>query len=132
MTLPSRQGQPTHFHCDTALASATTSGLVQFSHRFDVGAILVSPRALRVLQRFGVDPSDLVHRHASGDWGDARADMRDANEQALRSGGWLVSAYVMRSPIGVPPHREVLCVTTDTAGRFTTVQVRDENAQAPS
>lgn len=48
-----------------ASAPPTKANIPQFSHRFDLGAIAVSPQALRALQRFGTDPSTRVQRHAS-------------------------------------------------------------------
>lgn len=112
-------------------ASTAAPNVLQFQHRFDLGAILVSPQALRTLQRFGTDPSTLVQRHASGDWGDINTEARKANELALHSGGWLVSMYVLRSPIGAHPRRQTLCVVTEAGGKFTTLQVLDEGRQEP-
>lgn len=124
------QVQASDFTLDAVAPSCTAASSVpQFSHRFDLGAILVSPQALRTLQRFGTDPSMLVHRHASGDWGDIDTEARQANERALRSGGWLVSMYVLRSPIGAHPRRQTLCVVTEADGRFTTLQLLDEGWQ---
>jgi len=117
---------------DFTPTSAVASNALQFSHRFDLGAIVVSPQALRAMQRFGTDPSTLVHRHASGDWGDIGTEAQLANERALSSGGWLVSMYVLRSPIGAHPRRQSLCVVTEAGGRFTTLQLLDEVRQEPS
>lgn len=115
-----------------ASAPPTKANIPQFSHRFDLGAIVVSPQALRALQRFGTAPSTLVQRHASGDWGDIDTDARQANERALHSGGWLISMYVLRSPIGAHSHRQTLCVVTEASGKFTTLQVLSEDLQEPS
>lgn len=127
MTIQSADIRPDPF----ASAPLTQANIPQFSHRLDLGAILVSPQALRTLQRFGADPCVLLHRHASGDWGAIDANARQANECALRSGGGLVSVYVLCSPIGAHPRREALCVVTEAGGQFTTVKVLDENGQAP-
>jgi len=127
------QIQPSIFTPDEVTAvSAEASNVLQFSHRFDLGAIVVSPEALRALQRFGTDPGTLVHRHASGDWGDIDTEARLANERALRSGGWLVSMYVLCSPIGAHPRRQTLCIVTEAGGKFTTLQLLDEVWREPS
>lgn len=105
---------------------AAAANVPVFTHRFDLGAIIVTPQALRVLQRFGVEPSTLLHRHASGDWGDVDLQQQKLNEGALRSGDRLVSTYLLCSPIGAHPRREALCVVTEGGRMFTTIQLPDE------
>lgn len=126
------QFQPSDFTPHAVMPSTSAPTALQFQHRFDLGAIVVSPQALRALHRFGTDPSTLVQRHASGDWGDIDADARQANERALHAGGWLVSMYVLRSPIGAHPGRQTLCVVTEAGGKFTSLQVLDEGGREVS
>ena len=40
------------------------------------------------------DAAEAVRRHAEGDWGLLDAEDREANEQALKTGGRLLSRYV--------------------------------------
>lgn len=105
---------------------AAAANVPVFTHRFDLGAIIVTPQALRMLQRFGVEPCTLLHRHASGDWGDADLPQQQINESAISSGDWLVSMYVLCSPIGAHPRRQSLCAVTEGSRMFTTLQLPDE------
>jgi hypothetical protein len=102
------------------------ANVLAFTHRFDLGAILVTPRALRALQRFGVEPCTLLHRHASGDWGEVDLKQRQINEGALCSGDRLVSMYALCSPIGAHPLRETLYALTEGNRMFTTLQMPDD------
>lgn len=79
--------------------------------RFPLGRLYATPSALSLLaeirdagnansvQRAGEpgDPASLVlpylRRHASGDWGDVNREDWVANDEALRTGGRLFSAY---------------------------------------
>ncbi|WP_278362229.1 hypothetical protein [Stutzerimonas kunmingensis] len=67
---------------------------------FPTGRIMVTPVALDLLAHHGVVAFSLILRHQAGDWGDALcAEDVARNDEALRSGGRLVSSY---------------CVGTDT------------------
>lgn len=65
--------------------------------RFDLGRIVATPAALRVLEASGQTPLEFLHRHVRGEWGDLSADDREANEEALREGSRMLSAYVTSS-----------------------------------
>ncbi len=59
--------------------------------RFPPGQILITPNALSQLS-----PSEVLlalKRHLTGDWGDCCPEDRQANEQALQSGGRVFSVY---------------------------------------
>jgi hypothetical protein len=45
------------------------------------------------MEAHGIDGIDLLRRHVSGDWGELCEEDREANEEALRSGGRIFSAY---------------------------------------
>lgn len=60
---------------------------------FPLGSVLTTPGALRSLESAGEDALRLLGRHALGDWGDLTDDDREANDEALRSEGRLLSAY---------------------------------------
>jgi hypothetical protein len=54
------------------------------------------------LGEFEVSPSELVERHASGDWGAVpSADARE-NELSVREGFRIVSSYPLREESGSP------------------------------
>ena len=60
---------------------------------FTLGEIFVAPRAEILLQNLGMNPASLFLRHVTGDWGDVSNDQRRANEEAVREGGSILSAY---------------------------------------
>lgn len=71
--------------------------------RFESGELVATPGALDVLERFGISPFDLLQRHIRGDWGDVCAEDAKANEDALRSGSRLLSAYYISTPAADSP-----------------------------
>lgn len=60
---------------------------------FHLGKLLVTPGALAALQRSGQTPLAFLMRHAAGDWGEVDADDWHANDQSLKDGTRLLSAY---------------------------------------
>lgn len=78
----------------TAANSYTTTA------RFPLGQLFYTPGAQETLQEYQVNPFDLVNRHVRGDWGDVCADDAQANEDALKIGARLLSAYVLPPPEG--------------------------------
>ena len=63
--------------------------------KFRLGHIVATPGALRTLEERGVSAWSLLRRHQSGDWGVVCLSDRHANEDALRLGERLFSAYVV-------------------------------------
>ena len=63
--------------------------------RFRLGRLVATPGAVAALTSAEVLPSQLIGRHASGDWGAMCRDDADANERALRTGARILSAYVL-------------------------------------
>jgi len=59
--------------------------------RFSVGRVLATPGALGL----GVRLDAYLRRHVAGDWGELDAEDLAANEQALKAGSRLLSAYVV-------------------------------------
>jgi hypothetical protein len=60
---------------------------------FTLGEIVIRPRAALLLQNLRINPASLFFRHVTGDWGDVSNDQRRANEEAVREGGRVLSAY---------------------------------------
>lgn len=61
------------------------------AERFPLGRTVATPGAIE-----SVPPSEMLRamrRHAKGDWGDLDVEDLRANDDALKSGGRLVSAY---------------------------------------
>ena len=70
---------------------------VIITHKFRLGWLVATPRALDVLEN-----QDIVRglaRHRAGDWGEVCIELRAANDQALGNGTSLFSVY--RSATGV-------------------------------
>ena len=75
---------------------------------FPLGHLVATPAALRLMDRFGIDPLVLVQRHANCDWGDALcAEDVQANNEALIRGFRLLSSYKLSR------HAEGAAVTGD-------------------
>lgn len=67
--------------------------------QFELGRIVATPGALRLLAEVGRHPIELLTRHVTGDPGDIDAEDRQANEAAMRHGSRIVSSYsVGRTP----------------------------------
>jgi hypothetical protein len=58
-----------------------------------LGRVVATPGALKLLTEKGEHPSELLARHATGDWGDLCAFDRRQNESALREGYRVFSSY---------------------------------------
>ena len=61
--------------------------------KFNLGQVVATPGALEVLGEAGRSPVEFLSRHVRGDWGELCEEDRQANEDALHSGGRLFSAY---------------------------------------
>jgi hypothetical protein len=61
--------------------------------RFDPGKIVMTPGAIAAMASARQQPSDFLHRHITGDWGELDAHDTRANASAMRSGRRLLSAY---------------------------------------
>jgi hypothetical protein len=60
---------------------------------FPLGTLTATPGALATLVQSGQSPADFLARHVSGDWGDVGPEDRRLNNEALRGGTRLLSAY---------------------------------------
>lgn len=60
-----------------------------------MGQLLGTPRALEVLGEHEISPSELLERHASGDWGAVSAEDARENELSVREGFRVVSSYAL-------------------------------------
>jgi hypothetical protein len=62
---------------------------------FSLGQIVATPGALEALHRNETNGRELLRRHASCDWGIVCQEDRVANNDALKTGGRLLSAYFL-------------------------------------
>jgi len=60
---------------------------------FDLGLVVATPGALNALRRSGESPASFVQRHVQGDFGEVDQEDRQANEEAIRDGSRILSAY---------------------------------------
>jgi hypothetical protein len=61
--------------------------------KFSLGKLVATPGALEALADAGQSPMVFISRHIQGDWGECCEEDRRVNEDALRNGGRLLSAY---------------------------------------
>jgi hypothetical protein len=87
--------------------------------RFPLGTLCVTPGADAALIESGVTLTDLLTRHATGDWGELDPADRQANETALRNGLRLLSSYRL-------PNGQTLWIITEADRSATTALIPDE------
>lgn len=87
--------------------------------RFALGRLLITTGASEACQAAGVEPGDLIARHARGDYGDLDAHDQAVNERAIRERYQILSRYWL--PSGVP-----LYVITDPDRTQTLVMRAEE------
>jgi hypothetical protein len=63
---------------------------------FDLGQVVATPGALQTLRRSSQSPGEFLTRHARGEWGDLDGHDTEANWNALREGGRILSSYKTR------------------------------------
>ena len=62
---------------------------------FKPGRVLASPGAIEALERSGQSIWVFLTRHLAGDWGVVDAEDAEANNQSLKDGSRLLSAYLL-------------------------------------
>lgn len=63
--------------------------------RFNMGQIVATPGALEAMQRNNSHGLEYLRRHVSGDWGIVCEEDKQANEDAIKTGARLMSAYFL-------------------------------------
>lgn len=63
--------------------------------KFELGRLLITPGAQEALAETGESVWTYLARHAQGDWGEVDAEDAAANDEALRDGSRLLSAYTL-------------------------------------
>jgi hypothetical protein len=66
------------------------------SAKFKLGQMLATPGVLDAVEAAGDDLSVYISRHAAGDWGTVDEEDKRANDQALKVGARLLSAYLLK------------------------------------
>jgi hypothetical protein len=61
--------------------------------KFPVGRLLATPAALEAIQSAGQEPLYFLERHARGDWGEVDQEDWKLNDESVREGSRILSAY---------------------------------------
>jgi hypothetical protein len=61
--------------------------------KFPLGQIVATPGAIEALEESGQTPGFFLDQHASGDWGIVGQEDWKLNDQALKDGERILSAY---------------------------------------
>lgn len=64
---------------------------------FKPGRVLSTPGCLEELERAEQSVWEFLARHLAGDWGVVDSDDKTANDEAIRDGSRLLSAYVLKT-----------------------------------
>jgi hypothetical protein len=87
---------------------------------FSLGQIVMT-RGIADLVAVGkVDVLSLVSRHATGDWGELDAQDKQLNDDAVKSGGRILSSYCQSPELGK------VWIITEWDRSYTTVLLPDE------
>src|SRR3954447_13766219 len=60
---------------------------------FQLGGVVLTPGAEKLMKELGLDPAHWLARHCTGDWGDMAEEDKQANDAALNDGDRIFSAY---------------------------------------
>ncbi len=68
---------------------------------FRLGQIVATPGALEALDKAGQQPWELLAQHVQGQWGVLDAQDRRLNDEAVKDGSRILSAYTLKSGVKV-------------------------------
>ena len=63
---------------------------------FKLGQIVATPRALEAFEKSRQNCLELIVRHVAGDWGTLSEDDRRLNDEAVKDGSRILSAFVLK------------------------------------
>lgn len=86
---------------------------------FELGRVVATPAALKVIEESGEETADYLTRHAFGDWGSVFDEERERNEFGVRTGAQLMSEYRTGNGIKI----WVITAAVDAAGRRPTTTI---------
>lgn len=64
---------------------------------FKLGAVVATPGAIAALEKAGQQPWEFLAQHVQGQWGVVDGEDAEANNQALKDGSRLLSAYILKT-----------------------------------
>jgi hypothetical protein len=60
---------------------------------FPIGGLYMTPGAASALEDAGEEPLPYIKRHVSGDWGEVDDEDKALNDESVKTGNRLLSAY---------------------------------------
>lgn len=95
---------PTARHSDVNTSAISEDGaafldICVVEPRFQLGALVATPGALRALEQAGKSLMEYLLKHMVGDWGDVCTEDKRLNDDALTSGDRVLSAYRIDSSV---------------------------------
>ena len=63
---------------------------------FKLGRILATPAAQEELAQLNYCPLDLLRKHMSGDWSEMDVEDQQSNQESIRKGSRIFSAYTIQ------------------------------------
>ena len=87
---------------------------------FELGSIVTTTGAMRVLQDLDVSLIALVTRHISGDWSEMCEEDQETNKEAVKYGDRILSAYTL------PDEQTKIWVITEWDRSVTTILLPEE------
>lgn len=94
------------------------------SPKFALGQQVGTPAALKEIHEAGQSALALLARHVAGDWGDLDDEDKRHNDEALKDGSRILSAYNLRSGVRI----WIITEAADDSGQraATTILLPDE------
>ena len=86
---------------------------------FEIGMVLATPGAIRLMLLNNVQPQHLLKRHVTGDWSEMDMEDQATNHEAIKYGARIFSAYRVS-----PTHRIWVITESD---RWATTLLRPED-----
>lgn len=69
--------------------------------KFQVGRLLATPGAMEALEKAGQSIHEFLARHIQGDWGCVCPDDAAANDESVRDGSRILSAYRLTTDVKI-------------------------------
>src|SRR5690242_20436316 len=91
---------------------------------FNLGQLVATPGTLEALQQAGQVPIEFLARHSRGDWGEVCEGDGELNDEAVRDGSRILSAY--RTKLDVKLWIITEAVGEDGLREATTILLPDE------
>jgi len=69
--------------------------------KFQVGHLLATPGALEELEKAGQTVQEFLALHIQGDWGVVCSEDADANNESIKDGSRILSAYMLSTGVKI-------------------------------